>query len=105
MVLGEPDDSGRCRPIPVEQSEFYIDTDLVIVAVGAAANPLLTKVTPGLRLNRRGYIEADAQGRTSKDRVWAGGDIVTGSATVIEAMGAGRIAARDIHRYLCADRS
>jgi glutamate synthase (NADPH/NADH) small chain len=103
MELGEPDDSGRRRPVPVEGSEFYIDTDLVIVAIGAGANPLLTKSTPGLSLNRRGYVEADQRGRTSRERVWSGGDIVTGSATVIEAMGAGRIAARDIHQYLSGD--
>jgi glutamate synthase (NADPH/NADH) small chain len=103
MELGEPDDSGRRRPVPIEGSELTIDTDLVIVAIGAGANPLLTKTTPGLSLNRRGYIQADEHGRTSKERVWSGGDIVTGSATVIEAMGAGRIAARDIHQYLSGD--
>jgi glutamate synthase (NADPH/NADH) small chain len=101
MELGEPDSSGRRRPVPLAGSEFYLDTDLVIVAVGAGANPLLTKTTAGLPLNRWGYIVADARGRTGKERVWAGGDIVTGSATVIQAMGAGRIAARDIHEYLC----
>ena len=100
MELGEPDASGRRRPIPLEGSEFYIDTDLVIVATGSGANPLLTKVTPDLNLNRWGYIETDANGCTSKPGLWAGGDIVTGSATVIEAMGAGRIAAADIHREL-----
>jgi glutamate synthase (NADPH/NADH) small chain len=103
MELGEPDDSGRRRPVPIAGSELTIDTDLVIVAIGAGANPLLTKTTPGLALNRRGYIQADQHGRTSKERVWSGGDIVTGSATVIEAMGAGRIAARDIHQYLSGD--
>lgn len=81
-------------------SEFYFDTDLVIVAIGSGANPLLTKGTPGLGLNRWGYIVTDTNGRTNKRGVWAGGDIVTGSATVIEAMGAGRLAARDIHLYL-----
>lgn len=100
MELGEPDASGRRRPVPVAGSEFWLDTDLVIVAIGSGANPLLTKATPGLRLNRWGYIVADPNGRTSRKAVWAGGDIVTGSATVIEAMGAGRIAARDIHAYL-----
>jgi glutamate synthase (NADPH/NADH) small chain len=69
----------------------------VIVAAGALANPLLTKNTPGLQLNPRGYIIADDNGRTSRSHVWAGGDIVTGSATVILAMGAGRAAAKDIH--------
>jgi glutamate synthase (NADPH/NADH) small chain len=100
MELGEPDQSGRRRPMPVSDSEFWIDTDLVIVAIGSGANPLLTKHTPGLELNKWGYIEADANGRTNKAGVWAGGDIVTGSATVIEAMGAGRVAARDMHLYL-----
>ena len=100
MELGEPDQSGRRRPVPIEGSEFSIDTDLVIVAIGAGANPLLTKATPGLELNRWGYIRADARGRTEKERVWAGGDIITGSATVIAAMGAGRVAAKDIHAYL-----
>jgi glutamate synthase (NADPH/NADH) small chain len=100
MELGEPDKSGRRRPITVPGSEFYFDTDLVIVAIGSGANPLLTKGTPGLGLNRWGYIVTDTNGRTNKRGVWAGGDIVTGSATVIEAMGAGRLAARDIHLYL-----
>jgi len=103
MELGEPDDSGRRRPVPIEGSEFYIDTDLVIVAIGAGANPLLTKSTPGIELNRWGYIKANDKGRTEKERVWAGGDIITGSATVIEAMGAGRIAAQDIHEFLSSD--
>jgi glutamate synthase (NADPH/NADH) small chain len=103
MQLGEPDDSGRRRPIPIEGSEFAIDTDLIIVAIGAGANPLLTKTTLGLELNRWGYVRADENGRTTKRAVWAGGDIVTGSATVIEAMGAGRLAAGDIHQYLSAN--
>jgi glutamate synthase (NADPH/NADH) small chain len=100
MELGEPDASGRRRPMAVADSEFTIDTDLVIVAIGSGANPLLTKSTSGLGLNRWGYIAADENGRTNKPGVWAGGDIVTGSATVIEAMGAGRMAARDIHLAL-----
>jgi glutamate synthase (NADPH/NADH) small chain len=87
----------------VAGSEFAIDTDLVIVAIGSGANPLLTRTTRGLSLNRWGYIEADPHGRTSKPGVWSGGDIVTGSATVIQAMGAGRIAAHDIHAYLTGD--
>lgn len=101
MELGEPDASGRRSPIPVEGSEFEIPCDLVIVAIGTGANPLLTRSTEGLKLNRWGYIEADpVTGKTSIEGVWAGGDIVTGSATVIEAMGAGRRAARSIHEYL-----
>ncbi len=101
MELGEPDASGRRRPIPIEGSEFEIDCDLVIIAVGANANPLLTRSTEGLNLNRWGYIVTDeATGKTSKKGVWAGGDIVTGSATVILAMGAGREAANSMHDYL-----
>jgi len=101
MELGEPDDSGRRRPIPIKGSEFVLDCDLVIIAVGAGANPLLTQSTEGLQLNKRGYIIADPEtGKTSKKGVWAGGDIVTGSATVILAMGAGRKAADSIHKYL-----
>lgn len=100
MELGEPDESGRRAPVPKADALFTISTDLVIIAIGSGANPLLTRHTSGLTLNRRGYIVADDHGRTSRDGVWAGGDIVTGSATVILAMGAGRIAAEDIHRYL-----
>jgi len=101
MELGEPDESGRRRPIPIEQSEFTIECDLCVVAVGSGANPLLTKSTEDIRLNKRGNIEADPEtGKTSKKGVWAGGDIVTGQATVILAMGAGRKAADSIHKYL-----
>jgi len=105
MELGEPDESGRRRPIPKEGAEFTLDTDLVIVAIGSGANPLLTKQTRDLELNRRGYIVTNDSGRTSRKGVWAGGDIVTGSATVILAMGAGKAAAKDIHDYLCGDGS
>ena len=100
MELGEPDTSGRRRPIRIPDSAFEIATECVIVAVGALANPLLTKATPGIELNKRGYIVSSETGKTSKDRVWSGGDIVTGSATVILAMGAGRTAAKDMHEYL-----
>jgi glutamate synthase (NADPH/NADH) small chain len=101
MELGEPDDSGRRRPVPVDGSDFELECDLVIVAVGAGANPLLTQSTEELKLNKWGYIQADPKtGKTSKKNVWAGGDIVTGSATVILAMGAGRIAADSIDDYL-----
>lgn len=101
MELGEPDDSGRRRPIPIEGSEFELECDLVIIAVGSGANPLLTKSTQGLRLNRWGYIMAEPNtGKTSLKGVWAGGDIVTGAATVILAMGTGRTAADSIHDYL-----
>jgi len=101
MELGEPDDSGRRRPVPIEGSEFELECDLCIVAVGSGANPLLTESTPDLKLNDWGYIIADEKtGKTYKKGVWAGGDIVTGAATVILAMGAGRIAADSIHDYL-----
>jgi glutamate synthase (NADPH/NADH) small chain len=101
MELGEPDESGRRRPVPIKGSEFQLECDLAVVAIGAGANPLLPTQTPGLELNKRGYIVADLEtGKTTKPRVWAGGDIVTGSATVILAMGAGRKAANSIHDYL-----
>ncbi|MFH1156204.1 MAG: NADPH-dependent glutamate synthase [Pseudomonadota bacterium] len=101
MELGEPDASGRRRPVPIKGSEYRFDCDLVVVSVGAQPNPLLTKSTPEIRLNRWGNIVADTRtGKTSKKGVWAGGDIVTGMATVILAMGAGREAANSIHEYL-----
>ena len=101
MELGEPDDSGRRRPVPQAGSERRIQVDAVIVSVGTKANPLLTRSTSGLDLTRRGNIVADeATLATSKEGVFAGGDIVTGSATVILAMGAGKTAARSIDRYL-----
>lgn len=101
MELGKPDESGRRRPVPVEGSEFELDCDLAVIAVGAAANPLLTQSTEGLEINERGYIVADPEtGKTTKPGVWAGGDIVTGQATVILAMGAGRKASDSIHKYL-----
>ncbi|MEE9435827.1 MAG: NADPH-dependent glutamate synthase [Candidatus Adiutricales bacterium] len=101
MELGEPDESGRKRPVPVEGSNFELETDLVVIAVGAGANPLITSTTPGLKVNEWGYIVAEPEtGKTKKPRVWAGGDIVSGQATVILAMGAGRIAANSIHQYL-----
>jgi len=101
MELGEPDESGRRRPVPIKGSNFVMDTDMVVIAVGAGANPLITSTTPGLEVNKRRYIVADPEtGKTKKPRVWAGGDIVTGQATVILAMGAGRIAANSIHKFL-----
>jgi glutamate synthase (NADPH/NADH) small chain len=101
MELGEPDESGRRRPIPIKGSEFQLECDMAVVAIGAGANPLLPATTPGLELNKRGYIVADLEtGKTTKPGVWAGGDIVTGSATVILAMGAGRKAGNSIHEYL-----
>jgi glutamate synthase (NADPH/NADH) small chain len=101
MELGEPDESGRRRPVPVETSKFQLECDLAVIAVGAGANPLLTQSTEGLELNKWGYIIAEPQtGKTTKKAVWAGGDIVTGQATVILAMGAGRVASDSIHQYL-----
>ncbi|MDQ0286568.1 glutamate synthase (NADPH/NADH) small chain [Desulfofundulus luciae] len=99
--LGEPDESGRRRPVPIPGSEFVMDVDTVVVAIGQAPNPLVPRTTRGLELGRKGNIVADPQtGATSKPGVFAGGDVVTGAATVILAMGAGRIAARSIHDYL-----
>ena len=101
MKLGEPDASGRRRPVPIEGSEFEFELDTVIIAIGNTPNPLIPATTPDLKVGRHGTIEADAQtGRTSKKRVFAGGDIVTGAATVIEAMGAGKRAAQAIHEML-----
>jgi len=101
MELGEPDASGRRRPIPIPGSEFIVEIDTAVIAIGSGANPLLTKSTPGLVLNKWGYIVADPKtGKTMKPRVWAGGDIVTGAATVILAMGAGRLASNSIHDFL-----
>ena len=101
MELGEPDDSGRRRPVPVEGSEFEYSCDSVVVALGCSPNPLMTKVEPDLVVSRRGTLVVDEQTlETSIPGVFAGGDIVTGGATVILAMGAGRQAANSIHRYL-----
>jgi glutamate synthase (NADPH/NADH) small chain len=101
MELGEPDSSGRRRPIPKTGSEFIIDVDVVVVALGTTPNPLVATTTRGLETTRRGTVVADEEtGKTSKDRVWAGGDIVTGAATVISAMGAGKRAAASMDAYL-----
>jgi glutamate synthase (NADPH/NADH) small chain len=106
MELGEPDESGRRRPVPVKGSEFVMDVDQVIVAIGQGANPLVAATTPGLETNKWGYIVADpSTGATSKQGIYAGGDIVTGAATVILAMGAGRHAARAIDVYLRGKRN
>jgi len=100
--LGEPDESGRRRPIPVQGSEYLFEVDTVIMAIGQGPNPLVLQTTPGLELNKRGNIVADEDGKTSKPGVFAGGDIVTGAATVILAMGAGKKAAKAIDNYLSA---
>jgi len=100
MELGEPDESGRRRPIPKPGTEFTIDTDVAIIALGTRPNPIIPSTTGGLELTRRGTVLTDsATGRTSRDRVWCGGDMATGSATVISAMGAGKRAASDIDSY------
>ncbi len=101
MELGEPDASGRRRPVPVKDSEFVIDVDMVVVSIGTNANPVIPITTPGLDTNKWGYIVADEEtGKTSKEGVYAGGDIVTGAATVILAMGAAKKAARAMDEYL-----
>jgi glutamate synthase (NADPH/NADH) small chain len=100
MCLGEPDESGRRRPVPVECSEFMMDVDTVIVAVGRTPNPIIQQTTEGLKVTKWGTIVVDENGKTSLEGVYAGGDIVTGEATVISAMGAGKKAARAIHEYL-----
>jgi glutamate synthase (NADPH/NADH) small chain len=103
MELGEPDASGRRRPVPVAGSEFEMQADSVIVAIGNGPHPLVLQTTPGLELNRWGNIVADPEtGATSIPGVIAGGDIVTGAATVIEAMGAGKRAARAIDAFVRA---
>jgi glutamate synthase (NADPH/NADH) small chain len=101
MELGEPDASGRRRPVPIPGSEFTLPFDAVIHAIGNGPNPLIPQTTPGLTIGKKGNIVIDLEtGKTSKDRVWAGGDIATGAATVISAMGAGRKAASSIHEFL-----
>lgn len=100
MELGEPDESGRRRPVPVEGSEFEIEADTVIMALGTSSNQLIPGTTKGLETNRKGCLVADANGATTRPGVFAGGDAVTGAATVILAMGAGRTAARAIDEYL-----
>ena len=101
MDLCGLDESGRRAPKPISDSEFDIPVDIVIMAVGTGANPLIPQSTKNLTINKQKYIIADEEtGRTSRYGVYAGGDIVTGSATVISAMGAGRKAARAMHEYL-----
>jgi glutamate synthase (NADPH/NADH) small chain len=102
--LGEPDESGRRRPVPIEGSEFRIDVDTVIIAIGNLANPLIRQTTPGLEFNKWGNIIVDENCKTSMEGIYAGGDIVLGAATVILAMGQGRIAAAAINKYLAEKR-
>jgi len=101
MELGEPDESGRRRPIPIPGSEFEIEVDMVIMALGTRPNPIVFTDADKLQRTKHGTVVADpVTGKTTMPRVWAGGDIVTGAATVISAMGAGKRAAADIHSYL-----
>ena len=101
MELGEPDASGRRRPIEKKGSEFELDVDTVIMSLGTSPNPLIRSTTPGLETNKHGCIVTDGDdGKTSRDGVYAGGDAVTGAATVIKAMGAGKAAAKAIDEYI-----
>ncbi len=100
MRLGEPDASGRRRPVPIPGSEYTMDIDTAVISLGTSPNPLIASTTPDLETSRRGTVIADERGKTSKARVWAGGDTVSGGATVISAMGEGRRAASAIHEYL-----
>lgn len=100
MELGEPDASGRRRPIPIEGSEFEFEADTVIMALGTSPNPLIASTTKGLEVNKKGCIVVDENGQTTREGVFAGGDAVTGAATVILAMGAGKVAARGIDKYI-----
>ena len=105
MVLGEEDASGRRRPMEVEESDFIIETDTVIMSLGTRPNPLISSTTQGIETNKYGCIIVDEEtGQTSREGVFAGGDAVTGSATVILAMGAGKAAAKAMHEYLSLTR-
>jgi glutamate synthase (NADPH/NADH) small chain len=106
MELGEPDQSGRRRPVPVEGSNFIVSFDALVVAIGNSPNPLIPMTTPGLEISKKGGIVTNPEtARTSRHNIWAGGDIVRGAATVISAMGDGRIAAASMHRYLMNQES
>ena len=100
MELGEPDASGRRRPIKIEGSEFVLDVDAAIMALGTSPNPLIRSTTKGLEANKRGCLIADETMKTTREGVYAGGDAVTGAATVILAMGAGKTAAESMDRYI-----
>lgn len=102
MELGEPDSRGRRRPVPIEGSEYYSECDAVIIAIGTSANPLIKHISPGLEVNSKGGIVVNESGLTSRGGVYAGGDAVTGAATVISAMGAGKTAAHAIDEFLRA---
>jgi glutamate synthase (NADPH/NADH) small chain len=100
MELGEPDASGRRRPVEVKGSNFTLNVDMVIVAIGQKPNPIISRTTPELKIDKEGYIIVDDRGRTSLEKVWAAGDIVPGPETVIEAMSGAKNAVKDIHLYL-----
>ena len=100
MELGEPDEGGRRRPVEVPGSEYTIDVDTVVMSIGTSPNPLIKNTTEGLEVNKRGGIIINEDGLTSRSGVYAGGDAVTGAATVISAMGAGKTAAKAIDEYL-----
>ena len=105
MELGEPDASGRRRPVPIEGSEFDLPLSVAVIAIGTSANPIMQSTTPGLNTKKGIHRGRRDSQRTSRKGVFAGGDIVTGSATVILAMGAGRRAAKSIHEYLSDEAS
>ena len=100
MELGEPDASGRRRPVVIEGSDFVLDVDAVVMSIGTSPNPLIKSTTKGLEVNSHGGIIVNEDGLTSREGVYAGGDAVTGAATVISAMGAGKVAAKAIDEYL-----
>jgi glutamate synthase (NADPH/NADH) small chain len=100
MELGEPDASGRKRPVEVKGSNFTINVDMVIVAIGQKPNPIISRTAPKLEVDKEGYIIVDVRGRTSLEKIWAAGDIVPGPETVIEAMSGAKNAVKDIHLYL-----
>jgi glutamate synthase (NADPH/NADH) small chain len=102
MELGEPDAKGRRRPVEIPGSEFVLDVDTVIMSIGTSPNPLIKSTTKGLEVNKHGGIIVNEEGLTSREAVYAGGDAVTGAATVISAMGAGKTAAKAIDEYLSA---
>jgi glutamate synthase (NADPH/NADH) small chain len=105
MQLGEPDASGRRRPMKIEGSNFLIDAQTVLIAIGQSPNPLVPMTTPDLKTTKEGTIAVDPEGRTSKKGVFAGGDIASGAATVILAMGDGKRAAKAMHKFLSGDPS
>ena len=100
MELGEPDASGRRRPVAIEGSEFQLEVDTVIMALGTSPNPLIRSTTPGLETNKKGCLIVNEDNMTTREGVYAGGDAVTGAATVILAMGAGKLGAKSIDEQL-----